>query len=238
MPSTGVSFVYFGTPSKPFWCILGALPYQFEGSRWGVWGDTPRKFRNFNLRMVRFGGCSIRFSGDRWGCRGQPPGDFEILTLKWCILGALPYHLEGGRWGGGGVWGATPEKFAFRGLFHIILTDQGICYWEQICAPVGASICSAGANICSKPIFGASALEQILSSAEREICSNATIGQPCKIKITLPQLHSSLWWRPVVQFLCVDPEMKIYVLSKHLQNIGTWLCLKFHRYQYDQKHWT
>ncbi len=35
------------------------------------------------------------------------------------------------------------------------------------------------ALIRSKPIFGASATEQILSSAEREICSNATIGQPC-----------------------------------------------------------
>ena len=36
------------------------------------------------------------------------------------------------------------------------------------------------AVICSKPIFGASASEQILSSAEHEICSNATVGQPCK----------------------------------------------------------
>ena len=34
------------------------------------------------------------------------------------------------------------------------------------------------ALIFSKPIFGASALEQILRSAEREICSNTTIGQP------------------------------------------------------------
>ncbi len=38
------------------------------------------------------------------------------------------------------------------------------------------------AVICSKPIFVASASEQILSSAERKICSNATVGQPWTLR--------------------------------------------------------
>ncbi len=99
------------------------------------------------------------------------PENFENLTVKRCIFGGS----------------------------SISISYLGICYWKQIFAPSPFSE--------QVPQSKFRATEQILSSAanskfcgaRREICSNATIGQPC---VSIGTLSLTKYRQDTVRHMC------------------------------------
>ena len=95
------------------------------------------------------------------------------------------------------------------------------CRWLLQLEQIFALLEQMFALICSKPIFGASASEQILSSAERKICSNATIGQPWESYIA-----GILKWR-IGQCIQKNSGRK----KNYQKFIGSDLCKSTKQYQ-------
>ncbi len=148
------------------------------------WGATPRKFWNFNLKMVHFGGSlPYHFWRGSWGggIWGTTPRKFWKYNLKMVHFGGSTIPIVGIR---RGLWGAAPRKFWIFKHKMVHFGGSSILFWQikrfATWSKYLLQLEQTFALICSKPIFRASASEQILSSAERKICSNATIGQPCR----------------------------------------------------------